>query len=202
MANTSSPPKKFDKDTMIAEARRALSIDTTSVEDRRAAMRYLLDNGALKQQELFTEIAKMFGTPWTFDLSKVTTLFCVEMPPWLKVDAYVKSTMDGSLFRVVRINSAFVTLSEPLATFDNASKTWRLKSSDILKIHQTKEPFFWSENQAIHFAPVENPEFLPASFAEMVRQNERVEYPASVSLGLGGGFYISSADVFRVRSNG
>lgn len=188
MANTTSPPKKFDEATMIAEAKRALSLDTTSPKDRQAALLYLLQHKALAQTTLAREILTVaFGT-WAENgevFRGFMELLCDRMPEWLKVGAYVRDThaeLYGNLRRVVSINSVFVTLSECLAVQDNMGKLRQpmegMKSEPITII--------WS-GVADRYKPVSDPQIIPASFADLVKQNEDRIYLTEIDLSPEGG---------------
>ncbi len=186
-----SPHKKFDEPTMIAEAKRALSLDTTSPKDRQAALLYLLQRKALFQTTLIREILTVaFGSHGENAevFQGVMELLCDRMPEWLKVGAHVRdfhASRYGSLRRVVGINSVFVTLSECLAVQDNMGKFREVRPIEGVK----PEPItvIWSGVED-RFKPISDPQIIPASFGEMVRQNERAETP------LGGG--ITSVGVY------
>lgn len=189
MAHTTpSPPKKFDKDTMVAEARRALSLDDTSAEDRRAAIRYLLQNNVLPQRTLVEEILRYVCGAYSQDIQTfklVMELLCDRMPDWLKVGAYVldkHSSRHGALRRVLDVNSVFVKLSEVLAIRDADGKyrqAPRIEEEKPLAV-------IWS-GVANGYDLVANPQIIPASFAEMVRENEKLTSTlvSGVSMGFG-----------------
>jgi hypothetical protein len=190
MAHTTSPPKKFDEATMIAEAKRALSLDTTSPKDRQAALLYLLQHKALPQTTLVREILTVaFGT-WAENgevFRGFMELLCDRMPEWLKVGAYVLDHQ--SLRRVVSINSVFVTLSERLATRDEMGKFRQAQPF----AGEKPEPItvIWS-GVGDSYRLISNPQIIPASFAEMVQQHERSETPLGIGITGLGLYYIAN----------
>lgn len=175
------PPKKYDRATMIAEARRALTLPTTSAEDRQAALRYLLDNDVLTVAEVIEQLHRMFS-PNGYDsqtIRKIMTVLCERHPAWLKVGVFVldpTKSWHGVLRQVRDINSIYVTLSPVLGIGERPDGpegrlVFRKRSlaetaqfgSDPIEIQWTGE---------MSYKLMEEPILLPESFAEMVRANE------------------------------
>lgn len=167
----SPPPKKFDRATMIAEARRALASPDTSPEDQRAALLYLFQQGEISTEEMWHAILSLFADPnhvvprpKDFHLKMAAILF-PPMPAWLKVGAYVfdaQTGQHGVLRQVTSITGPVVEASPPIALPEGS--VYR-KLPGVAKIAVT---IVWGPQSFEH---VENPTILPTSFAEMVQEN-------------------------------